>query len=427
MNRESLIVSSFQRAEEQFGTWDVDVHSALRKLSQLSVAIHCWQGDDVAGFEASGAELGGGLAVTGQFPGRARNADELRNDFEFALRQLPGQHRFNLHANYAETGNQRVARNELTPDHFQGWMDWAKSLQLGLDFNSTFFAHPLAEEGFTLTHPDPATRRFWIEHGMACRTIGAAMGRATGSPCMHNVWIPDGFKDLPVDRSAPRERLADSLDQVFAESFSETQLVDAVESKLFGIGSESYVAGSHEFYLGYAISRQKWLCLDAGHFHPTESIADKVSSILPWVPGILLHVSRPMRWDSDHVVILNDELRAIADEVVHALENGYPVRIGLDFFDASINRVAAWIIGTRSLLKAMLMSLLQPWVKLREAERCGDYTRRLAWQEEFKTMPFGMVWDYHCLQSDVAIGADWLIDLSDYQRDVQSKRDARSV
>lgn len=427
MTNESQRVAAFQWAQERFAEWGVDVQAALQKVSRLSVSIHCWQADDVAGFEANDVELGGGLAVTGRFPGRARNAEQVRQDFEWALHCLPGRHRLNLHANYAETNGARVERNELSVEHFQGWIDWARSRGLGLDFNSTYFAHPLADEGLTLTHPIESTRRFWIEHGVACRKIGAALGRALDSPCIHNVWIPDGFKDLPVDRQRPRDRLTDSLDQIFAEAFSEEHLLDAVESKLFGIGSESYVAGSHEFYLGYAISRRKWLCLDSGHFHPTESIADKLSSVSPWVPGILLHVSRPVRWDSDHVVTLSDELRAIADETTHIQEAGRPIRIGLDFFDASINRVAAWVIGTRNLLKALLMAHLQPWPKLRAAEQAGDYTHRLAWQEELKTMPYGAVWDYLCLQSGVPVGAEWLDELAGYERDVQLKRDARSA
>lgn len=421
---EAEVRASYEAAVEQYGRWGVDVEQSLASLRRFAISIHCWQGDDVAGFESGSEPIGGGLAVTGNYPGRARSPEELRQDFAWALRCIPGRHRFSLHASYAEATGGRVDRDALGPQHFQGWVDWARELGIGLDFNSTYFAHPWAAEGMTLAHRDAAKREFWIEHGRACRRIAASMGHALGSACVHNVWIPDGYKDIPVDRFSPRQRLAESLDAMFRDAYPEEQLIDAVESKLFGIGSESYVVGSHEFYLGYAITRRKWLCLDTGHFHPTETIADKLSAVLPWVTGILLHVSRGVRWDSDHVVILSDELRAVAEECVRSGAEDR-VRIGLDFFDASINRLAAWIIGTRSLLKALLLALLQPTQRLREVEAAGDFTSRLALLEELKTLPFGAVWDYHCLVSDVPVGTAWLDRLQAHERDVLLSRDAR--
>src|SRR5437588_363587 len=375
--------------------WGVDTDQALERLAGVALSLHCWQGDDVGGFENVGAELGGGLAVTGNYPGKARTPDELRGDLDRALSLIPGRHRLNLHASYAETGGRRVERNELTPEHFGRWVDWARAGRLGLDFNPTYFAHPKAADGFTLAHPDEGVRRFWVEHGIACRKIGAHFGRELGSPCITNVWIPDGFKDTPVDRKTPRERLTRSLDAILAEPINARHNRDAVESKLFGIGSESYVVGSHEFYLGYAIANRKLLCLDSGHFHPTEGIADKISSVLTYLDEILLHVSRGVRWDSDHVVILSDDLRAIAEEIVRGDYLGR-VHIGLDYFDVSINRVAAWVIGTRCMLKALLIALLEPVALLRDRETAGDFTGRLALLEELKAMPFGAVWDYYC-------------------------------
>jgi L-rhamnose isomerase len=383
--------------------------------------LHCWQGDDVRGFENTGAELGGGLAVTGDYPGRARTPDELRMDLETALSLIPGKHRVNLHAMYGEFGRRKVDRDEIAPEHFHNWIAWAKQHGLGLDFNPTFFAHPKAADGFALAHRDKAIRQFWIEHGIRCREIGAAIGKALGRPCVTNVWIPDGYKDTPADRVGPRERLAESLDAIFRKVISPKLNLDAVEPKLFGIGSESYVAGSHEFYLGYAITRKKLLTLDAGHFHPTESIADKISSALQFLPEILLHVSRGVRWDSDHVVTLNEDLLAIAREIV---ANGYErrVHIGLDYFDASINRIAAWVIGARNLLRALLIALLEPTEKTRAAERAGDYTTRLALQEEAKALPFGAVWDFYCESKQVPEDGDWLAEVNHYEREVLSQR-----
>ena len=418
---DSAIHDAFRLAGERYAALGVDVQEALRRLEQTPVSLHCWQGDDVRGFESEPRALGGGLAVSGNYPGKPRTAAELRSDLEVALNLIPGRQRVNLHSSYAETHGRKVDRNELAPEHFTGWIDWAKDLELGLDFNPTFFSHPLAEDGFTLAHADQTIRQFWIEHGIACRRIGAALGAALGSPCVTNLWIPDGFKDVPVDRRAPRERLAAALDEVFAESIDPQLNLDAVESKLFGIGSESYVVGSHEFYLGYAAARQMMLCLDAGHFHPTESIADKISSTLMWVPSLLLHLSRGVRWDSDHVVTLSDDLLAICQEVVRG---GYLGRVhfGLDFFDGSINRVAAWAIGARNAKKGLLAALLEPLDRLRAIEREGDYTSRLALQEELKTLPAGAVWDYFCLSQEVPVGIDWLNDVKRYEERILSQR-----
>jgi len=415
------IEQAYALARERYAGMGVDVERAVRRLAQIAVSLHCWQGDDVGGFERSGEELGGGLAVTGNYPGKARTADELRTDLEKALSLIPGKHRLNLHACYAEVGGKKVERNQLQPAHFQSWIDWAKGRGMGMDFNPTFFAHPKAADGFTLAHPDAGIRQFWVEHGIACRQVGAAIGRALGSPCVTNVWIPDGYKDLPVDRKGPRERLAQSLDAIFAAPIDPKYNLDAVESKLFGIGSESYVVGSHEFYLGYALRNKKLLCLDTGHFHPTETVSDKLSAVLLWLDEVLLHVSRGVRWDSDHVVILSDELAAIAQELVRGDYLGR-VHIGLDFFDASINRIAAWVIGTRAMLKALLLALVEPAAKLREAERAGDFTARLALLEECKTLPAGAVWDYYCLTQGVPVAADWIEAVKQYEKDVLSKR-----
>jgi L-rhamnose isomerase len=417
----TAIEHAYGLARERYAELGVDTDKALERLVAIPVSLHCWQGDDVGGFENSGQQIGGGLAVTGHYPGKARTPDELRSDLDKALSLIPGTHRLNLHASYAETGGQKVERDTLGPEHFRNWIAWAKSKGMGLDFNPTYFAHPKASDGWTLAHPDPAVRKFWVDHGILCRRIGAAMGEALGTPCLTNVWIPDGWKDTPVDRKGPRERLIESLDAVFAEPINPRHNRDAVEAKLFGIGSESYVVGSHEFYLGYAIARKKVLCLDAGHFHPTEVISDKLSAVLCWLDEVLLHVSRGVRWDSDHVVVLSDELEAIAQELVRGGFLGR-VHIGLDFFDASINRVAAWVIGTRCLLKALLLALLEPTDLLRALEDVGDLTARLAMLEELKTFPSGAVWDYHCLKSGVPAGPAWVNEVKRYEKDVLSRR-----
>jgi len=412
---------AYSLAKERYTAIGVDVEAALSALSRVPISLHCWQGDDVGGFEKTGEELGGGLAVTGNYLGKARTPDELRADLDLALSMIPGTHRLNLHACYAETGGRRVERNELQPAHFQRWIDWAKAKRMGMDFNPTYFAHPKAADGLTLTHQDDGIRRFWVEHGIACRKIGAAMGQALGTPCVTNVWIPDGMKDVTVDRKSPRDRLKCSLDEIFAEPLDPAHNLDAIEAKLFGIGSETYVPGSHEFYLGYAVQNGKLLCLDAGHFHPTETIADKISSVLVYLQEILLHVSRGIRWDSDHVVILSDDLRAIAEEIVRG---GFlpRVHIGLDYFDASINRVAAWVIGTRAMLKALLGALLEPIDRLRQLEQSCDYTGRLALFEEIKTLPLGAVWDHYCATASVPVGLAWLEAVRKYEADVLAKR-----
>src|SRR3954470_3495949 len=421
MEPESRIDRAFSLARERYAEAGVDVDAALDQLSRVPISLHCWQGDDVTGFENTGQALGGGLAVTGSYPGRARTPAELRADVEKALSLLPGRHRLNLHASYAETQGARVERDALEPRHFQGWIDWAKARGLGLDFNPTYFAHPKAADGFTLAHPDPGIRKFWIDHGIACRKIGAAFGEALGSACVTNVWIPDGMKDSPIDRKGPRQLLAESLDAIFAEPLDPKHNLDAVEGKLFGLGSESYVVGSHEFYLAYAVSRKKLLCLDAGHYHPTEVVSDKISAVLNVLDEILLHVSRGVRWDSDHVVILSDELEAIAQELVRGDFLGR-VHIGLDFFDASINRVAAWVIGARPMLKALLLALLEPIEKLRELEAEGDYTARLALLEASKTLPIGAVWDFYCLKAGVPVESEWLEEVRRYEREVLLER-----
>ena len=412
--------AAFRLARERYHAIGVDVDRALKALATIPISLHCWQGDDVGGFENFGSELGGGLAVTGNYPGKARTPAELRGDLEKAFSLIPGKHRLNLHAFYGEFGGKKIDRDEISVAQFQNWIAWAKQNRLGLDFNPTCFAHPKASDGFTLSHSNKAIRQFWIEHCQRSREIGASIGKALGKTCVTNFWIPDGLKDTPADRVAPRERLAESLDQVFKKSLSPKFNLDAVEPKLFGIGSESYVVGSHEFYLGYAITRKKLLCLDAGHYHPTEGIADKISSVLQYLPEILLHVSRGVRWDSDHVVILNDDLLAIAREIV---ANGFEkrVHIGLDYFDASINRVAAWTIGTRNMIRALLIALLESPL-IRAAEASGDFTTRLALQEEARTLPFGAVWDFYCEQQGVPVGEAWLAEVKSYEKNVLSKR-----
>jgi len=420
MADKSGIEKAYEQARQRYAELGVDTESAMERLSSTAISLHCWQGDDVGGFESSEGLSGGGIMATGAYPGRARTADELRADLEKALSLIPGKHRLNLHAMYGQTKG-KVERNELSAEHFTAWIDWAKANGLGMDFNGTFFSHPKAESGFTLSSADEGIRRFWVEHGIVCREIGAAMGKALGTPCVTNLWIPDGYKDIPVDRRTPRERLRKSLDEIFAEPMDKNCLLDAVESKLFGIGSESYVVGSHEFYMGYAIENKILLCLDTGHFHPTEVVSDKISSVLTFLDEILLHVSRGVRWDSDHVVILSDELRAITEQIVRG-DYLQRVHIGLDFFDASINRIAAWVIGTRCMIKALLIALLEPVEKLREIELDGDYTARLAMLEELKTMPFGAVWDHYCQVSGVPVGDVWLKEIKDYETNVLGKR-----
>jgi L-rhamnose isomerase len=413
---------NYVSAREEYSKLAVDTEVALSILSSTPVSLHCWQGDDVGGFETDHALLsGGGIQATGNYPGKAQTLDELRADLDKALSLIPGKHRLNLHACYADLSAGRVDRDAYTPAHFQSWIDWCKVRGLGMDFNPSYFSHPLADSGLTLSHPDPGIRHFWINHGIACRRIGEEIARQLGSPCVTNIWIPDGSKDLPFDRKSPRERLAESLDAILVAPADRSLNLDAVESKLFGIGSESYVVGSHEFYLAYAVKHQLLYCLDAGHFHPTESLADKISSVLQFVPRLLLHVSRGVRWDSDHVVLLDDPTKAIMEEVIRGGFLGR-THIGLDFFDASINRIAAWTIGTRSTLKALLAALLEPATLLREAEESGDFTRRLALLEETKTLPLGAVWQEHCRRHDVPGDHSWIEEVRTYEREVLSRR-----
>ncbi|MCE9542293.1 MAG: L-rhamnose isomerase [Verrucomicrobia bacterium] len=413
-------MNAYTLAKETYASIGVDTEEVIDRLASIPISLHCWQGDDVCGFENTGTDLAGsGLAATGNYPGKARTIAELRADIEKALSLIPGKHRLNLHACYADLGGKKKERSDYGIAEFQSWIDWAKAQGLGMDFNPSFFAHPKASSGYTLSSPDQGIRDYWIEHGKACRRIGAEIGRQLGSACVTNTWIPDGSKDLPVDRNGPRQRLEASLDAVFAEKIDPTLNLDAVECKLFGIGSESYVVGSHEFYLGYAVTRQKLLCLDAGHFHPTEQIADKISSVLQFVPELLLHVSRGVRWDSDHVVLLDDPTIAIMEELVRG-DFLARTHIGLDFFDASINRIAAWVIGTRSAQKALLHALLQPLGKLRAAENSGALWERLALMEESKTLPVGAVWQEFCHRQEVP--SDWMPEVRSYERDVLFKR-----
>lgn len=418
----NTIESNFQSAKERYAEIGVDVEAALKKISDVSISIHCWQGDDVGGFETKDAALsGGGIQATGNYPGKPRSIAELRQDFEKALSLIPGKHRINLHAIYGDFQGKKIDRDQISVEHFQSWIDWAKGLGLGIDFNGTFFSHPKADEGFTLSHPDQSIRDFWIEHAKRCREIASEMGKQLRTPAVTNVWIPDGYKDIPIDHQAPRKRLLDSLDKIFSQKLDKNYCKDAVESKLFGIGSESYVSGSHEFYMGYAVSRQILLCLDMGHFHPTETIEGKLSSALLFLPEVLLHVSRPVRWDSDHVVILNDDLRRLAQQLVRC-DYLDKVNIGLDFFDASINRIAAWVIGTRAMLKAMLSAMLEPLKDLKEAELKGDFTKRLAMLEDLKTMPFGAVWNYFCEKNNMPGDFKWLDTVTDYEKSVLRSR-----
>ncbi|MBO3284923.1 L-rhamnose isomerase [Paenibacillus sp. FSL M8-0228] len=414
------IEASYNEAKKLYARHGIQVDDILRKLSQIKISLHCWQGDDVQGFLFKDKQLSGGIAVTGSYPGRAGTPHELRQDLEKALSLIPGKHKVNLHAIYADTTEQ-VDLDQLEPRHFQNWVDWAKQQGLGLDFNPTLFSHPKAEDGFTLSHKDSEIRDFWITHCKKSRRIAEYFGKELGQPCVTNHWMPDGYKDTPVDRLAPRERLRDALDDIFSEEISEEYNIDAVESKLFGIGSESYVVGSHEFYMGYALTRGKSICLDAGHFHPTEVISNKLSSVLMFTDQLLLHVSRPVRWDSDHVVTMDDELLDIARELVRG-ELLSRTHIGLDFFDGSINHVAAWVIGTRNTIKALLRAMLEPIEALKQAEEERDFTTRLALVEEFKSYPFGAIWDYYCAQNSVPVREEWLAEVKNYEQQVLLKR-----
>ena len=418
---EGQIEAAYALAREGYARLGVHTDRALETLARISISLHCWQGDDVAGLENTGEALGGGLAATGNYPGKARNGDELRIDLDKAYSLIPGVHRLNLHAMYAETGGAKVERNELLPEHFTAWIDWAKRNNHGLDFNPTCFSHPKAAAGMTLASYDEGIRKFWIEHCIACRKIGEHMGRELGSTCVTNIWIPDGIKDTPADRRTPRLLLIDSLDAILAEPIDRRYNLDAVEGKLFGIGSESYVVGSHEFYLGYALTRKILFTLDTGHYHPTETVSDKLSAVLAYLDEVQLHVSRGVRWDSDHVVVLSDELEAIAQELVRGAYLDR-VHIGLDYFDASINRIAAWVIGSRNMLRALLLALVEPGEQLRDMEMAGDYTGRLALLEELKGLPFGPVWDYFCWQQGVPVGMAFVDEIRAYETQVQFNR-----
>ncbi|WP_394154343.1 L-rhamnose isomerase [Vibrio maritimus] len=420
MEKIDQIQSSYEIAKARYAELGIDTESVMQALNQIPISMHCWQGDDVAGFESPDGELTGGIQATGNYPGKATTPEELRGDIDYAMSMIPGALRLNLHAIYLES-DVPVERDKIEPKHFANWVEWAKGKKIGLDFNPSCFSHPLSADNMTLTHPDEEVREFWIRHCIASRKVSEYFGKELGTPSVMNIWIPDGFKDIPADRLAPRKRLADSLDAIIAEPISKEYHKDAVESKLFGIGTEAYTAGSNEFYMGYASTRDIVLCLDAGHYHPTEVISDKISSTSLFVKEMLLHVSRPIRWDSDHVVLLDDETQAVANEIIrHGLLDR--VNIGLDFFDASINRVAAWVIGTRNMRKALLRALLEPSQQLKDLELAGDYTSRLALMEELKSLPWTAVWDHYCVSQDVPVGSDWLAQVKQYEQEILLNR-----
>ncbi len=417
-----LIEKMYSSASEAYAEVGVDTGKALECLDKVVLSIHCWQGDDVTGFESAGPSLSGsGLQVTGAYPGRARNARELRDDLREAMRLIPGRHRVNIHAMYAELENRRVDRNELEPEHFRGWVEWARKEDIRLDLNPTCFAHPRAASGATLSSLDNPVRKFWVDHVKACRRIAAYIGREQKSPCINNIWIPDGAKDVTVDRWSRRSALKKSLDEIFEVEYSGQQIKDSLESKLFGIGSESFVAGSHEFYLAYALGRNKMVCLDMGHFHPTESVADKLSAILLFSDEVLLHLSRGLRWDSDHVVILTDELTALVGEVVrgHCLDRAH---LALDYFDGSINRIGAWVLGARAVLQAFLRAFLEEETGIRGLEHRGDHLAKMARLEKFKGLPWGAVWDLYCVRNGVPPADEWTKDIREYERTVLGLR-----
>ena len=419
---EKRILAGYEYAKDVYAEKGIDVEKAMAKTAEFTISMHCWQGDDVVGCENVGAGASGGIQTTGNYPGRARNGDELRADFKKAISMIPGKKKLNLHASYAEHQGSKIDRDAYTAADFKDWMQFAKENKLGLDFNPTYFGHPYAEDGFTLASSDDKRRNFWIEHGKRCREIGEAFGKAQGQPCVINFWMPDGYKDTPADTDAPRARMVAALDEIFAaKNISEDYVLDAVESKLFGIGVESYTVGSNELMMGYAVSRKKLLTLDTGHFHPTEVVSDKISAVLQFMPKMLLHISRPVRWDSDHVVLFDNEICRIFNEII---ANGYEDRVccALDYFDASINRVAAWVIGVRNAQKAILQAYLNPNAKLRQMEYDFDYTGRLAGQEEAKVMPLGPVWDMYCMKQGVPVGDEWLDEIRKYEKDVLVKR-----
>lgn len=411
------IEKAYELARERYASIGVDTEKALAKLADIHISLHCWQADDVAGFESDG-DLTGGIQATGNYPGKARNIDELRADILKSLSLIPGSHRLNLHEIYGDFKGKKVDRDEVDFSYFESWVDWALANGLKLDFNSTSFSHPKSGD-LTLASPDPEIRAFWIEHTRRCRAIADEIGRRQGSPCVMNLWIHDGSKDVTVNRMLYRSLLKDSLDKIFDKTYD--HMLDSLESKVFGIGLESYTVGSNDFYTAYCTEHQKLITLDTGHFHPTESIADKVSSMLLFVPALMLHVSRPVRWDSDHVTIINDETLDLAKEIVRcdALDR---VNIGLDYFDGSINRIGAYVIGTRSTQKCLLQALLEPIETLRSYEACGKGFERLALLEEAKSMPWGAVWNEFCRRSGVAVGESYIAEIDAYEKEVLSKR-----
>ncbi|MGA1978430.1 MAG: L-rhamnose isomerase [Bacteroidales bacterium] len=421
MNKDELL-KAYESAKEQYAQLGVNTDEAIKKLDQIKISLHCWQTDDVGGFETPDAELGGGgIMVTGNYPGKARTIDQVRQDIEKVMSLLPGEQRLNLHAIYGDFKGEKIDRDQIEVKHFQSWIDWAKKLSIGLDFNPTCFSHPFANDGFTLSSKNEKYRRFWIEHTKRTRKIAAEMGKQLGTPCLNNIWIPDGSKDTPVDRNRHRELLKQSLDEIFAEEYPAKYLKDSVECKLFGIGSESMVVGSHEFYLGYAIKNNKLITLDNGHFHPTEQVGDKISSVLLFVDEILLHISRGVRWDSDHVVIFNDDMQLIAQEIVRANVLNR-INVALDYFDASLNRIGAYAIGTRAAQLAFLFALLEPTDKLRTYEEAGKNFERLALLELLKTKPFSAVYNYYCLINNVPVAEEYISEIQNYEQDVLSKR-----
>lgn len=412
---------AYNLAKEQYAALGVDTDSALQQLAEVPISLHCWQSDDVRGFEDPAAPVTGGIQATGNYPGKARNPEEVRADLEKVYSLIPGKHRLSLHAIYGDFSKKKADRNQIGPEHFQSWVDWARSMHLGLDFNSTLFSHSKADSGYTLSDNDPAVRTFWIEHVNCCREISAFIGKELKNRCIHNIWIPDGSKDLTVSRYKHRSYLRESLDKIFTRAYDPATMTDAVESKLFGIGLEAFTVGSHEFYLGYALKNNIMLCLDIGHFHPTEQASDKISALMQFFPELLLHVTRPIRWDSDHVVLLNDDVRSLFEEIVWA-DKLDRVSIGLDFFDASINRIGAYVIGVRAAQKAILLALLSPFELMREYENSGSFFERLALMEEAKSKPFGAVWDYYCLVNDVPVAENYIPEIQKYEREVLSGR-----
>jgi len=420
--KKELIERSYQLAKEQYAALGVDTDKVLSEMNNIKISLHCWQTDDVGGFEKAGAELGGGgIQVTGNFPGKSKTLDQMRADLDKVMSLLPGKQRLNLHAIYGEFGGKLIDRDQIETRHYQGWIDWAKERGIGLDFNCTCFSHPYADDGYTLSSKNEKIRKFWVEHTKRCRAIGADMGKQLGTPVIHNIWIPDGSKDTPVDRNTLRKLLKGSLDEIFSVEYPKQYLKDSIESKLFGIGSESMVVGSHDFYLGYAIKNNKLITLDNGHYHPTEQVGDKISSILLYIDELLLHLTRGVRWDSDHVLTVNDELMLIAQEIVRA-KALTRVYIGLDFFDASLNRIGAYVIGTRSAQIAFMYALLEPFNTLVRFEDEGKYFERLALLELLKTIPFGAVYDYYCLINDVPAGEDYVKEIQEYEKNVLLKR-----